>query len=184
MLKQHNKLPYSFYARNAELVAKDLLGKILVYKNKGILSKGRIVESEAYLGEHDLACHAAKGRTRRTEVLFGKAGYVYVYLIYGMHNMFNVVTGKEGEGQAVLVRALEPLENIKGKTDGPGKLTKTMGITRDHNKVDLTGESLWLEQAPKVKNIVTTPRIGIDYAKEWKDAPLRFYDSDSEFISK
>ena len=183
MLKQH-KLPYSFYARNADLVAKDLLGKILAYKNKGILSKGRIVESEAYLGEHDLACHAAKGRTKRTEVLFRKAGHVYVYLIYGMYDMFNVVTGKIGEGQAVLVRALEPLENINGKTDGPGKLTRAMGITREHNKIDLTSEKLWLEQAPKVKNIATTPRIGIDYAKEWKDAPLRFYDSDSDFVSR
>ena len=185
MQTQH-KLPYTFYARSAEIVAKDLLGKILVYNNKGILYKGRIVESEAYLGQHDLACHAAKGRTKRTEVLFGKAGHAYVYLIYGMYDMFNVVTGKEGEGQAVLVRALEPLKNISGKTDGPGKLTRAMGITRAHNKVDLMGEKLWLEQAPKVKNknIAITPRIGIDYAKEWKDAPLRFCDSDSNFLSR
>ncbi len=187
MPKAH-KLSYEFYARDAEQVAKSLLGKILVHKvahkTGDLLYKGRIVETEAYLGEHDLACHASKGITKRTKVIFGKAGHAYVYLIYGMYDMFNVVTGKEGEGQAVLIRALEPLENIVGKTDGPGKLTKAMGITRTLNAKSLMGESLWLEQAPSVKKIVTTTRIGIDYAKEWKDALLRFYDANNDFISK
>ncbi len=183
MPKAH-KLSYEFYARGAEQVAKSLLGKVLVHKHKSLLYKGRIVETEAYLGEHDLACHAAKGRTKRTEVMFGKAGYAYVYLIYGMYDMLNVVTGQEGEGQAVLIRALEPLENIASKTDGPGKLTKAMSITRNLNAEDLMGERLWLEQAPPVKKIITTSRIGIGYAKEWKDAPLRFYDENSSFVSK
>lgn len=184
MPKQH-KLPYNFYAADAKEVAQSLLGKILVHQVDDLLLKGHIVETEAYLGEHDLACHAAKGKTERTKIMFGKAGYAYVYLIYGMHNMLNIVTGSEGEGQAVLIRAIEPLENITAKTDGPGKLTRALRITRAHNAISLLGDKLWLEQAPTIDNVITTPRIGINNCdQEWKDAPLRFYNADSEYISK
>ena len=108
-------LPISFYARDAETVARALLGTILVFHDKRL----RVVETEAYVGTHDLACHASKGRTARTEVLFGPPGRAYLYLIYGMYELFNVVTGEDGDAQGVLVRAGEPLANITGKTDGP-----------------------------------------------------------------
>lgn len=181
------RLPKSFYQSDAETIAKKLLGQILVHNFEGQRLRARIVETEAYVGAHDLACHASKGRTKRTEVMYSKAGTVYVYLIYGMYDMLNIVTGEIDDPQAVLIRAVEPLENVVGKTDGPGKLCKTMSITRQHNKLDLTDEKqsiLYLEKAKTVQNMVTTTRIGIDYAKEWKDAPLRFYDDDSRFISK
>src|SRR3954454_2197471 len=105
------KLPRSFYARPAEELAPDLLGKILVRRYRGKLLRARIVETEAYVGEHDLACHASKGRTNRTEVMFGPPGHAYVYLIYGMYDMLNIVTGKPGVAQAVLIRAAEPLDD-------------------------------------------------------------------------
>ncbi len=196
------RLPESFYQSDAETIAKKLLGQILVHNLDGNTLKARIVETEAYVGAHDLACHASKGRTKRTEVMYSKAGTVYVYLIYGMYNMFNIVSGEVDDPQAVLIRAVEPLEHFKeenlkganvegikieGKTDGPGKLCKALSITRKHNALDLTDEkqtSLFLEQGALVQNVVTTTRVGIDYAKEWKDAPLRFYDDDSAFISK
>ena len=176
-------LPEDFYARNAETVAKALLGTTLVYHN-GIAQRARIVETEAYVGTHDLASHASRGRTKRTEVMFGPPGRAYVYLIYGMYDMLNIVTGAEGDAQAVLIRAAEPLENISGKTDGPGKLTRTLEITRDLNQHDLSQKPLWLEPGTPPEEVVTTTRIGIDYAKEWKDAPLRFYDAGSGFVSK
>ena len=178
-------LPKSFYARDAETVAKDVLGKHLIVVNGNDIKRGRIVETEAYLGQKDLACHASKGRTKRTEVIFGPPGYAYVYLIYGMYDLFNLVTDVEGSAHAVLIRAVEPLDDgLEGKTDGPGKLTRTLGITRAHNKLALTGPELWLEDAPPPETVQVTPRIGIDYAKEWKDAPLRFFDGDSKFTSK
>lgn len=177
-------LAANFYARDAKTVAKDVLGKHLVVANGDALKRGRIVETEAYLGQEDLACHASKGRTKRTEVIFGPPGHAYVYLIYGMYDLFNLVTDKVGSAHAVLIRAVEPLEGLEGKTDGPGKLTRTLGITRAHNKLSLCGPEIWLEDGPAPKNIKTTPRIGIDYAKEWKDAPLRFFDGDSKFVSK
>ena len=181
------RLPKSFYQSDAETIAKKLLGQILVHNLEGKQLKARIVETEAYVGAHDLASHASKGRTKRTEVMYSKAGTVYVYLIYGMYNMFNIVTGEVDDPQAVLIRAVEPLEHITGTTDGPGKLCKAIGITREHNTLDLTDKKqsiLYLEKATPVQNIVTTTRVGIDYAQEWKDAPLRFYDADSKYVSK
>jgi DNA-3-methyladenine glycosylase len=178
-------LPRAFYARNAEAVARELLGAVLVHSREGLEQRVRLTETEAYLGTHDLACHASKGRTQRTEVMFGEAGHAYVYLIYGMYDMLNIVTGETGEAQAVLIRAAEPLQNVSGKTDGPGKLTRALGITRKgHNGMDLCGSELYLEPDQPPRAVVTTPRVGVAYAGDWKDAPLRFYDADSTYVSK
>ena len=177
-------LDFGFYNRPADIVAKELLGKHLLVKNKQLLLRSRIVETEAYLGEQDLAAHASKGRTARTDVIFGKAGVAYVYLIYGMYDMFNIVTDKEGSAHAVLIRAVEPLSKGITNTNGPGKLCRALGITRNHNKLPLYGPELWLEDEKAPTLIATSPRIGIDYAKEWKDAPLRFYDRESSWVSK
>jgi DNA-3-methyladenine glycosylase len=171
-----------FYQRNAETVAKDLLGKTLVVKLGKSEKRSRIVETEAYLGVHDLAAHTSKGRTKRTETLFGPAGRAYVYLIYGMYDMLNIVTGNE-DGQAVLIRGVEPLD-FEGDTTGPGKLCKVLGITRKLNDEPLTGKKLWLEKGKAPKTITTTTRVGVDYAKEWKDAKLRFYDAESGWVSR
>ena len=173
-------LPRSFYARDAETVAKDLLGKTLIFMDRRL----RIVETEAYVGAHDLAAHTAKGCTARTAVLFGPPGRAYLYLIYGMYELFNVVTGEDGDGQGVLVRAGEPLANVTGKTNGPGKLTRALGLTRDYNRHDLTKEPLTLADGPPPNEIVTTTRIGVDYAGAWRDAPLRFYDVESRYVSR
>jgi DNA-3-methyladenine glycosylase len=175
-------LPYSFYAKDAEIVAKKLLGKILVVNLNDSIKRSRIVETEAYLGAHDLACHSSKGRTKRTETMFGPPGRTYIYLIYGMYDMFNIVTGSEN-GQAVLIRAVEPL-NFVGDTKGPGKVCKVLGITRVLNNEPLTGEKLWIEKGKAPKEIVMTKRVGVDYAKAWKDALLRFYDAESQWVSK
>ncbi len=144
----------------------------------------RIVETEAYVGVHDLACHAAKGRTKRTEVMFGPPGRAYIYLIYGMYELLNVVTGSTGDAQAVLIRAAEPLGNITRTTDGPGKLTLALGLTRAYNAHDVTQPPLTLEAGTPPQEIVTTTRIGVDYAGIWKDAPLRFYDGASRHVSR
>ncbi len=181
-----NPLPQSFFAREAELTAQELIGAILVHRIGGRERRGRIVETEAYVGCHDLACHAAKGRTARTEVMFGPAGRAYVFLIYGIHDMLNIVCGAEGVAQAVLVRAAEPLDGWQANLAGPGKLAKSFGITRKDNGVDLTGERLFLLASEDVQppRVVRTRRIGVDYAKEWKDAPLRFLDADSAAVSR
>jgi DNA-3-methyladenine glycosylase len=175
-------LPLSFYARDAATVAKKLLGQTLVVKLNDLEKRGRIVETEAYVGTHDLACHASRGRTKRTEIMFGEAGRAYIYLIYGMYDMLNIVTGNH-DGQAVLIRAVEPL-NFEGDTKGPGKVCKVLGITRALNNESLLGEKLWLEKGKSPKIVVTTTRIGVDYAKEWKNAPLRFYDRESQWVSR
>lgn len=177
-------LRLDFYARDAETVAKDLLGKHLFVKSDACIKSARIVETEAYLGKEDLACHASKGRTKRTEVMFGPPGHAYVYLIYGMYELFNIVTDTHGSAHAVLIRGVEPLNGLIGKTDGPGKLTRTLGISRAHNKMSLFGPELWLEEGTAPNVVKVSPRIGVDYAKAWKDAPLRFFDSDSKYISK
>jgi DNA-3-methyladenine glycosylase len=177
-------LDLSFYARDATTVARALLGQHLITHVNGKTQRSRIVETEAYLGVDDLASHASKGRTKRTEVIFGPPGVAYVYLIYGMYDMLNIVTADVDTAHAVLIRAVEPLSECLGQTNGPGKLCKALGITRAHNGLPLFGPQLWLEAAPGPKKIVTTTRIGIDYAKEWKDAPLRFYDAKSQYVSK
>src|SRR5688500_16195379 len=160
------KLPRMFYAREAEVLAHDLIGTILVHRVGGEERRGRIVETEAYVGCHDLACHAAKGRTRRTEVMFGAAGHAHDYLCYGIHDMLNIVSGEHGVAQAVLVRAAEPLDGWTANLTGPGNLAKGFGITRRDNGADLTADTLFL-LAPRgatPPRIVRTRRIGVDYA--------------------
>jgi DNA-3-methyladenine glycosylase len=183
-----NRLPLSFFSRPAIVVARELLGKILVHPGPHGRRAGRIVETEAYIGEHDLACHAAKGRTPRTEVLYGPPGRAYVFLIYGMHHCFNVVTEAEGMPAAVLVRGLEPVEGIDAglKTDGPGKLCRALGITLAHNRLDLRGEQLFLEQglALAPRSISKGPRIGVEYSGEWAKKPYRFWERANPFVSR
>ncbi len=185
-LAKHKKLRRSFFAREAEVLAPELIGTILVHRVNGEERRGRIVETEAYVGCHDLACHAARGRTPRASMLWERAGTSYVYLIYGIHDMFNIVSGAEGVAQAVLIRAAEPLDGWEANLSGPGHFAKGFGITRRDNGLDLTGDTLFLltSRDTSAPRIVRTRRIGVDYAKEWKDAPLRFIDADSAAVSR
>jgi DNA-3-methyladenine glycosylase len=179
------KLDRPFFERSSIKLARNLIGKILVHRVRGKEYRVRIVEAEAYVGPHDRASHAFKGRTQRTEVMFGPGGHAYVYLIYGIYEMFNIVAGREGDPQAVLVRAAEPLDGWKADLSGPGKLTRALRITRSENGLDLTGNVLFLLDDPYYRpRIVRSKRIGVDYAKEWKDAPLRFLDADSPAVSR
>ena len=193
------KLDRSFYERDATTVAKELLGKYLVFEPPNLRLAGRIVETEAYLGEKDMASHAFHGRTRRTEVMFGAGGHAYVYFTYGMHWLLNVVTGTEGTAEAVLLRALEPAEGIEEMTvnrggrssrlltSGPARITRAFGIDGALNGVDLCGDLLWIEdrgERIKPPQIVATKRIGVAYAKAWKDKRLRFCLAGSEFVSR
>ncbi len=181
-------MPESFYARPALVVARELLGTLLVVEEAGQRRVGRIVETEAYIGEHDLACHAAKGLTPRTEVMFGPPGVAYVYLIYGMHHCFNVVTDASGVGAAVLVRAVEPVEGLppETRTDGPGRLCKALGLTLTHNRQALCSPSLHLRPGTPVpeSRVSRGPRIGVDYAGAWAAEPFRLWVRDSQHVSK
>jgi DNA-3-methyladenine glycosylase len=173
------RLTRSFFQRPADEVARALIGKILVRRlpDKKLL-RARLVETEAYLGPDDLASHASKGRTGRTEVLFGPPGRAYVYLIYGLHEMFNVVVGAAGQGQAVLIRAADPLDGWQADLSGPGRLARAFNITRLENGFDVTKTELFFQDNPDDRPAVqTSKRIGIDYARQWKDAPLRFVDA-------
>lgn len=187
-------LPVTFYRRSADRLAPDLLGKVLAVRSAdGMSRRGRIVEVEAYVGEADLACHASKGRTNRTRTLYGPPGTAYVYLVYGMHELFNVVAAREGEPHAVLVRAVEleapdgsdaRLEHAVGRGDGPGRLTRALGIDRRFDGVDLTSPPITLHDGPPPRSIVVTPRVGVGYAGPWADAALRFVDADSDAVSR
>lgn len=180
------KLPRQFYARDTLQVAEDLLGTLLVHRVDGIDRVTRIVEVEAYLGAHDLAAHSSKGVTGRTQVMFGPPGYAYVYLIYGMHHCVNVVTEPQGHGCAVLIRAVEPVQNVIGNTRGPGLLCKAMGIDRRLNGHDLESDDFFIAERDQETSfsIVRRPRIGVAYAGEWASRPLRLYIGGSDFISK
>lgn len=175
-------LPHSFYNRDTTLVARELLGMHLVHKEK----VARIVETEAYLGSHDLAAHSARGRTPRTEVMFGPPGHAYVYLIYGMYFCFNIVTEREGHASAVLVRAVEPIKNVDAKTSGPGLLCRAMDINLSLNRRDLLSSDFFIAKPRRKEKfeIVARPRIGVDYAGDWAAKPLRFYVAGSPFISR
>jgi DNA-3-methyladenine glycosylase len=179
-------LPRAFYNRPTETVARELLGKLLVHRVEDALRIGRIVETEAYLGPHDLAAHSARGRTTRTEVMFGPPGYAYVYLIYGIHNCLNVVTGPEGQASAVLIRALEPIQNTEGSTKGPGLLCRAMGVDRSLYGHDLLSADFFIacpdREVPFA--IAARPRIGVDYAGEWAAKPLRFLIEGNAFVSR
>ena len=181
-------LPPSFYARPALKVARALLGKTLVHHTGGARYAGRIVETEAYIGEHDLACHASKGRTKRTDVLFGPPGVANVYLIYGMYHCFNVVTDPDGFASAVLVRGVEPLEGVPQgvRTDGPGKLCRALHLNLHHNRLSLQGPALSIEDAPEVpaRKVERGPRIGVDYAGVWAEKPYRLWVRGSPGVSR
>ena len=180
------KLPRSFYARDTAEVARDLLGKYLVHVVDGVRRIGRIVETEAYVGPHDLAAHTSKGITARTRVMFGPPGFAYVYLIYGMYHCFNVVTEEEGHGSAVLLRALEPVRNVEGKTSGPGLLCKAMGIDLRLYAHDLLSSDFYIAEnnEPPPQTIVMRPRVGVDYAGEWAGRELRFYIEGNPWVSR
>jgi len=189
MTTRSSDLPRSFFARDAETVARELLGCLLVRRLPDGDRICRIVETEAYVGAHDLACHASKGRTPRTDPMFGEAGHAYVYFVYGMHHLLNVVTGPVGDPQAVLVRGAEPWP-CTGMRDtrfaGPAKLCKTLEITTQaHNRLDVCsgGDVVFCRRPEPVGEVGATARIGVDYAKEWAQAPLRFYVRGSSGVS-
>jgi DNA-3-methyladenine glycosylase len=179
-------LPRSFYDRDTIEVAQDLLGKHLVRAVDGVERVGRIVEVEAYLGPHDLAAHSSRGLTARTRVMFGPPGHAYVYMIYGMHWCMNVVTQAEGHASAVLLRALEPVRNVEGRTQGPALLCKALDIDKRLNGQDLLGAELRVERPPHEEpiRIVRRPRIGVDYAGHWARRLLRFYIRGNAFVSR
>lgn len=179
------KLSREFYARRTLSVARELIGLHLVHRHGAVRRIGRIVETEAYQGPHDLAAHSSRGLTPRTRIMYGPPGHAYVYLIYGFWSCLNVVTGAEGVPHAVLLRALEPLANADGATWGPGLLCRALHIDRSLNGEDLCGEELWIEKPParKAARVVRATRIGVDYAGDWASRPWRFYDRDSPYVS-
>lgn len=181
-----HKLDRDFYDRDTVSVARALLGKHLVHRAGDVIRIGRIVETEAYLGPHDRAAHSARGLTPRTRVMFGPPGHAYVYLIYGMYCCMNVVTEREGHAAAVLLRALEPVQHLMGRSQGPGLLCNAMGIDRALDGIDLLGETLYVvapDPEPRIR-IARRPRIGVDYAGHWAKRLLRFYVSGNPFVSK
>jgi DNA-3-methyladenine glycosylase len=185
----------SFYERETEIVAREMLGTVLSCETEDGVASGIIVETEAYLGEHDLACHAAAGRTARTEQLYGSPGIAYIYFIYGMYWCFNAVTRSEGLPSAVLVRAVEPLEGIAlmhqrrprirndvDLTNGPGKLCAALGITGPMNGKRLERKPLVIRDGEPVDDhdVEITTRIGITRSADW---PLRWYVKGNRFVS-
>ncbi len=163
------RLDYSFFNRPCLEVAENLVGKILVRKTEDGETRLRITETESYIGEADTACHAHKGRTKRTEVMYREAGTIYVYLCYGMHWLLNIVTGETDDPQAVLIRACEGF-------DGPGKLTKKLNITGDFNRKDITKcDDFYIEDDGFKCEVITNKRVGIAYASiEDQEKPWRF----------
>jgi DNA-3-methyladenine glycosylase len=195
------KLKRAFYTKDVLTVAKELLGKVLVMNESGKMFSGRIVEVEAYDGRTDQAAHTYIGKTKRNEVMFNEGGYLYVYLSYGVHYCCNVVTGTEGSGTAILIRAVEPLEGVNrmlmnrfGKknlgekelyllTNGPGKVCKSFGITKIHSGVDLTGDRIYLKDSALKKNeeIAASKRIGITKSTH---LPWRFFIKNNPYLSR
>jgi DNA-3-methyladenine glycosylase len=167
-------------------VARDLVGcALLVDAGTAGAVIAQIVETEAYLGLDDAASHAYRGVTRRTEVMFGPPGRAYVYFIYGMYDMFNVIVGVPGEAEAVLFRAAEPLDDWRADLSGPGKLARAFRITRADNASDLTGDKIFFESDPHYRpRILKTKRIGVAYAKHWQHRLLRFIDTKSPVAAK
>ncbi len=194
----YEKLPRSFYLREDVVqIAKDLLGKTLITQINGEVTAGKIVETEAYCGRGDKACHANGKKTPRTEIMYGRGGHAYVYLCYGIHHLFNVVTNIEGMADAVLVRALEPLEGIdimkrrrkhtKAKlASGPGTLTQALGIRTNMTGMDLTEDQIWIGKVVVEEDfkILEDIRIGVEYAEEDAFRPWRFLIAGNRFVSK
>jgi DNA-3-methyladenine glycosylase len=199
-----SRLPREFFARDTLTAARELLGARLVRILDGQRLSGTIVECEAYIGQGDTACHASRGRTARTEVMFGSPGLAYVYFTYGMHWMLNVVTEAKGFPAAVLLRAIQPLEGVetmralrgaKGRprgnrqlTSGPARLTQALAIDKSFNRADMTtGGQLWLEAGDSVPDskVERGPRIGVNYAAEKdRSAPWRFWVRDNPYVSR
>lgn len=194
------KLPLSFYLRNDVVkISQELLGKVLVTNHDGEYTSGRIVETEAYAGEIDRASHASKGRTPRTEVMFGEGGKAYVYLCYGIHQMFNIVTSSKGTPHAILIRAVEPLEGVdimlqrtgKKKLDhtltrGPGNVGKAFGFHTSQCGLSLVSNELFVaDDGFKITKamISTSPRIGVDYAGEHAEWHYRFFIKGNKYVS-
>lgn len=192
-----DKLSREFYCQDGNTLAKRLLGKILVHETEAGLTAGKIVETEAYMGEIDKAAHSYKSKSGRTEIQYGQGGYAYIYLIYGMYYCMNVVANKEETPEVVLIRALEPVEGIslmeqRRKTDrlknlcsGPGKLCQALGINKDCYGADLLGDYLYILSGEEIaeENIAATPRINIDYAEEAKDFLWRYLIKENPFVS-
>ena len=165
----NEKLPRDFFTRDVLTVAPDLLGKFFVCRAGEEFQRFKITETEAYRGYEDLACHASKGRTARTETMFHAGGILYVYLIYGMYWMLNIVTGQQDQPQAVLIRGLEVIY-------GPGRLTRRLQIDKSFNGEDITVSSrCWVENSSLETSFQTGKRIGVDYSGKWKDKEWRFY---------
>ena len=192
------KLDRAFYCRPTLEVARGLLGKVLVRRLKGKNLAGKIVETEAYVGPDDLACHASKGKTSRTATMFAEGGCAYVYMIYGFYFCLNAVTEAKDYPAAVLIRAFEPLDHVSvmrrlrrnpdqdtSIASGPGKLCMAMSIDRTLNGADLTGNSIWIEDRDlSVGRIDATPRVGIDYAGDYRDKPWRFCVRGNPHVSR
>ena len=188
------KLLREFYLRDGLTVARELIGKKLVTNLRGELTSGIIVETEAYMGAIDAAAHSYRGKTKRTKIFYGAGGFVYVYLIYGMHICTNVVANVENVPEAVLIRALKPVDGVeimkrrRGKNNlrdlcsGAGKLSQALGITKEFYGADLCGEEIFIEDCEKL-SVVTTPRVNIDYAGAAADYPWRFVAAGSKFLS-
>jgi DNA-3-methyladenine glycosylase len=180
-------LPRDFYLRPTVDVARDLLGRYLVFdRGQEPPHIGKLVEVEAYIGAFDLASHASRGHTRRTAPMFEEAGHAYVYLIYGMYWCLNVVTEDIGNPCAVLIRGVEPIAGLEGATNGPGKLCRAYGIDGAWNRADMTSSSLRItvgEPVPATA-IGASPRIGVDYAQEWAAELLRFFIAGNPFVSR
>ena len=194
-------LPRKFYTREVKVVAKDLLGKILVKKDGNSILAGKIVEVEAYDGKIDQAAHTFIGKTKRNQIMFNEGGYFYVYFTYGTHYCCNVVTGKKDHGTAVLIRAIEPVKGVKkmienrygrdllnekerfNLTSGPGKVCQAMGINKSHYGADLTDDTIFIMDSHKIQKdmIVITKRVGI---KKSIELPWRFYIKDNPYVSK
>ena len=194
-------LPRKFYTREVKVVAKDLLGKILVKKDGNSILAGKIVEVEAYDGKIDRAAHTFIGKTKRNQIMFNEGGYFYVYFTYGTHYCCNVVTGKKDHGTAVLIRAIEPVKGVKkmienrygrdllnekerfNLTSGPGKVCRAMGINKSHYGADLTDDTIFIMDSHKIQKdmIVITKRVGI---KKSIELPWRFYIKDNPYVSK
>ncbi|HVY28597.1 MAG TPA: DNA-3-methyladenine glycosylase [Polyangiaceae bacterium] len=193
-------MPRSFYARPVLTVARDVIGKVLVHQTPQGTIAGRIVEAEAYRGPQDRAAHSFGGRrTERTEAMFGPPGFAYVFFVYGMHWHVNLVTTREGEPHAVLLRAVEPLvgaelmaarrggmsPNDVSLCNGPGKLCQAFGIDKRHYAADLTRGSLFLSEAPRPRGkLGRSARIGVDYAESWAEKPWRFFELGNRWVSR
>ncbi len=201
-MNKPNKLSRDFYLDDDVVgLAQSLLGKVFCTKIDDIFTSGKIVETEAYCGATDKACHAhLNRRTKRTEIMFGTGGFAYVYLCYGIHHLFNIVTNQKNYADAILIRAVEPLNGIEDMmerrglnkqeyrlTAGPGVMSSALGISTEHYGTDLTGNTIWIEDHKETispENIIASPRVGIDYAEEDALLPWRFRIAKNPWCSK